>query len=119
MKDKQRLKEVGKKTQFSKDNQPSTESKSKGQINLAKERNILQTLRTSVNGYDLTQKTVKVIAQEVANGDVRNAIKLLSIIKENEVQEIKNTGSIEVQKVFVTKEEQKEIDKSIDDVIDG
>lgn len=113
------LKNLEKRVKFTKDNQPSEESKSNGQINLSKEKNILYSLRTGAKDRNLITKYLDCIENQLQNGDTREASKLFGIIKENEVQEIKNSGSVEIQKVFITKEEQKEIDKSIDDVIDG
>lgn len=113
------LKNLEKRVKFTKDNQPSEESKSNGQINLSKEKNILYSLRTGAKDRNLITKYLDCIENQLQNGDTREASKLFGIIKENEVQEIKNTGSIEIQKVFITKEEQKEIDKSIDDIING
>ena len=104
---------------YSSDYQPSNEAKSEGQINLSKEKNILYSLRTGAKDRNLITKYLDCIENQLQNGDTREASKLFGIIKENEVQEIKNTGSIEVQKVFITKEEQKEIDRNIDDVING
>jgi len=112
------LKNLEKRVKFTKDNQPSEESKSNGQINLSKEKNILYSLRTGSQDRNLIKLYLDCIENQLQNGDTREASKLFGIIKENEVQEIKNTGSIEVQKVFITKEEERQVNKHIDDIID-
>ena len=99
--------------------QPSEQAKSEGQINLSKERNILYALRTGSTDRDLLNKYLNCIDQQLQNGDTREAGKLFSLIKENEPQEIKNSGSIEIQKVFVTKEEIENANKHIDDIINN
>lgn len=91
--------------------------KSEGQINLAKNNNILYTARTLFENADILPQMINNIKKEVEMGVNRNAIDFFKAIKENETQNIKLDGGLEVQKVFVTKEEKKEVDKHIDEII--
>lgn len=114
-----RLKEIGKNTQFTTDKQPSNEAKSNGQIARSKKNNIICTARTLFEKAGILDKVMENISEEVKNGINRNAIEMLKIIKEPETQNIKLDGGVEVQKVFITKEEKNETDKHIDDIING
>lgn len=61
--------------------------------------------------------TIDTIKEEVQNGNLKNAIELLKLVKPNETQVQQITGALEVQKIFITEDEKKETDKHIDDVI--
>ena len=89
---KNSLKNLEKKTPFTKDNQPSPEAKSKGMVEKRKEENLLFTLRTQMHEYGIIQKVVKGIDQEIENGKLENAIKLVNIAKENEKQDLEITS---------------------------
>lgn len=86
MANNKRLREVAKKTQFTSTNQPSNEAKSKGQINLSIEKNLIETLRTNIQDTQLVSKIVKGVNEEVESGNYKNGIELLKIAKENEKQ---------------------------------
>lgn len=102
---------------FPKAPQGLDDKKSEGQIRLSKQNNIICTARTLFEASGILHKVIANIEEEVENGINKNAIELLKIIKEPETQNIKLDGGVEVQKVFITKEEKKETDKHIDDII--
>lgn len=105
---------------FKKSPQGLDEAKSKGQINLSIEKNILATLRTEIKSNTTILKDLpQGIQNEVKNGKYDNAIKLLNIIKEPEEQNINLNGGVEVQKVFIDEKVKKKTDKHIDDFING
>ena len=60
------------------------EAKSRGQINLAKEKNLIKTLRTRIGETNIIENLVNGIAEETADGYYKNALKLLDIVKEPE-----------------------------------
>lgn len=60
------------------------EAKSRGQINLAKEKNLLKTLRTRIGETNIIENLVNGIAEETEDGVYKNALKLLEIVKEPE-----------------------------------
>ena len=102
---------------FKKAPQNLEEQKSKGQIKKRQECNILSHIRTNIQERDIIGKTFDVIEAELESGISKNAIDILKIAKENEKQDINLTGGVEVQKVYVTKEEQEEVKKHIDEMI--
>ena len=114
-----KLKEVGAATRFSSTNQPSEESKSKGQIERAKNKNILYTARTLFENANILPQMVQNIKEEVESGINKNAIELLKIIKEPEAQNINLNGGVEVQKVFIDAETKAEVKKHIKDFIEN
>lgn len=114
-----KLSEAGKKTRFTTDNQPSNESKSNGQIERSRKNNIICTARTLFESAGILDKVIENISEEVQNGNNRNAIEMLKIIKEPETQNIKLDGGVEVQKVFIDEKVKKKTDKHIDDFING
>lgn len=69
---------------FPKAPQGLDEKKSQGQVNLALENNIIKTLRTRIQETGLIENVVKGVMTETENGQYRNAIKLLEIVKEPE-----------------------------------
>ncbi len=102
---------------FSKSPQGLDEKKSQGQINLAKSNNILKSARTLFEAAEILPDLVDNIKEEVQHGINKNAIELLKIIKEPEEQTVKLEG--QVQKVYITPEQQIEaiehINKTIND----
>lgn len=60
------------------------EAKSRGMINLSKERNLLKTLRTRIGETNLLENLVNGIVEETEEGYYKNALKLLEIVKEPE-----------------------------------
>lgn len=104
---------------FTKDNQPTPESKSEGQRVAAINRNILATIRTNIEDVNLIQRIVQGVSKEVDNGQYKNGIELLKIAKEPETQNIKLDGGVEVQKVFIEKATKEAADNHIDNFIDG
>lgn len=102
---------------FSKAPQGLDDKKSQGQINRSKELNILSHIRSNIHDRNIISKTFDVIETELEAGITKNAIEVLKIAKENEKQDINLTGGVEVQKVYITKEEQEEVKKHIDEMI--
>lgn len=111
------LKNLKKAKDFSKDNQPTPEAKSKGQLNASIKRNLLETLRTNIQNINLIDEVVRGVSEEVANGNYKNAIKLIEIAKENEKQITELQGSVGVQKVFITQEQHNATLEHIETVI--
>lgn len=102
---------------FKKSPQDMDEAKSRGQIKRRQEYNILAHIRSNIEDRNIISKTFDVIECELEAGMTKNAIEVLKIAKENEKQDINLTGGVEVQKVYVTKEEQEEVKKHIDEMI--
>lgn len=71
---------------FPKAPQGLNDKKSKGQINLSIEKNLIETLRTNIQNTQLVSKIVKGVNEEVESGNYKNGIELLKIAKENEKQ---------------------------------
>jgi hypothetical protein len=117
MANNKKLNEVGMATRFTKDNQPTDEAKSKGQVNLSIKKNLIETLRSRIDEWDLVDKVVSGVNSEVDNGNLKNAIELLKIAKEPEKQEINLNGGVEIQKVFIDEATKKETQKHIKDFI--
>lgn len=102
---------------FPKAPQGLDDKKSKGQINLAKNNNIICTARTLFEASEILPELINNIQEEVQNGLNKNALELLKIIKEPEQQNIKIDGGAVVQKVFVTEKELKEVREHIASVV--
>lgn len=94
------------------------EAKSRGQIKRRQEYNILAHIRSNIEDRNIISKTFDVIECELEAGMTKNAIEVLKIAKENEKQDINLTGGVEVQKVYVTPEQQQEALEHIKKVID-
>lgn len=103
---KNSLKNLEKRKMFSSEYQPSPEAVSRGVINFAKEKNIIKTLRTRISETNLLEDLVKGVASEAENGEYKNALKLLEIVKEPE-----NNTTVNInQAVQVNK---KDIDEAV------
>ena len=111
------LKNLKKAKDFSKDNQPSPEAKSQGQLNASIRRNLLETLRTNIQNINLIDEVVRGVSEEVANGNYKNAIKLIEIAKENEKQVTELQGALGVQKIYISPEQHKSTLEHIETVI--
>lgn len=83
------LKNLEKRKKFPKAPQGLDEAKSNGQIELAKNTNLLCSARTMFQNADILPELVSNLKDEVANGEVKNAIKFFDVIKEPEKQELK------------------------------
>ena len=94
------------------------EAKSRGQIKRRQEYNILAHIRSNIEDRNIISKTFDVIECELEAGMTKNAIEVLKIAKENEKQDINLTGGVEVQKVYVTPEQQQQALEHIKKVID-
>lgn len=94
------------------------EAKSRGQIKRRQEYNILAHIRSNIEDRNIISKTFDVIECELEAGMTKNAIEVLKIAKENEKQDINVTGGVEVQKVYVTPEQQQQALEHIKKVID-
>lgn len=80
--------------------------KSEGLINLSKERNLIKTLRTRIGETNLLENLVNGVVEETENGQYKNALKLLEIVKEPE-----NNTTVNInQAVQVNK---KDIDEAV------
>lgn len=91
---------------FPKAPQNLDENKSRGQVNLALENNIIKTLRTRIKEAGLVEKVVDGVMEEAENNNYKNAIKLLEIVKEPE-----STTTVNInQAVQVNK---KDIDEAV------
>lgn len=89
------------------------EAKSRGQINLAKEKNLIKTLRTRIGETNIIENLVNGIAEETEDGVYKNALKLLEIVKEPE----KNDTTINInQAVQVNKDDLDEAVKIINEL---
>lgn len=111
------LKNLKKAKDFSKDNQPSPEAKSQGQLNASIKRNLLETLRTNIQNINLIDEVVRGVSEEVANGNYKNAIKLIEIAKENEKQVTELQGALGVQKIYISPEQHKSTLEHIETVV--
>ena len=116
---KRSLENLKKGKRFSKAPQGLDEKKSEGQIERAKNTNLLCSARTLFQNADILPDLIANVKQEVLNGNNKNAIDLLKVIKEPEAQDINLNGGIEVQKIFVEEKTKKQTDKHIDDFING
>lgn len=104
---------------FKKSPQGLDDAKSKGQIQRAKNNNLICTARTLFDNADILPDLINNVKEEVRNGINKNAIDLLKVIKEPETQEINLNGGLEVQKVFIDEKTKKKADEHIDDIING
>lgn len=107
-----KLNEVNKATRFTPENQPTGENKSKGKIQASIDKNLLLTLRSRITEWDLIDKVVAGVNEEVEEGNYKNAIKLIEIAKENEKQDINLTASKGVT-IEVASEKDKEMIEGI------
>ena len=82
-----------------------------------KRENMLIELFELLDKEGIIDGTIDTIKEEVKNGNIKNAIELLKLVKPNELQTQQITGGLEIQKVFITEKEQQETDKHIDDVM--
>lgn len=80
----QKFVESGKATQFKKAPQGLDEAKSRGQIQLSIDNNLIKTLRSRISEINLIDDVVSGVKVEAENGEYKNAIKLLEIAKESE-----------------------------------
>ena len=84
---------------FPKAPQGLDEKKSRGQINLALENNIIKTLRTRISETNILEDLVNGVAQEAKEGFYKNALKLVEIVKEPESNTVVNINqAVQVNK---------------------
>ena len=84
---------------FPKAPQGLDEKKSRGQINLALENNIIKTLRTRISETNILEDLVNGVAQEAKEGFYKNALKLVEIVKEPENNTVVNINqAVQVNK---------------------
>ena len=79
--------------------------------------NMLYDLFELLDKEGIIYGTIDTIKEEVKNGNIKNAIELLKLVKPNELQTQQITGGLEIQKVFITEKEHNETIKHIQDVI--
>lgn len=82
-----------------------------------KRENMLPELFKLLDETGIIDGTIDTIKKEVKNGNIKNAIELLKLVKPNELQQQQITGALEVQKIFITEKEQQKTDEHIDNVI--
>ena len=82
-----------------------------------KRENMLTELFELLDKEGIIDGTIDTIKEEVKNGNIKNAIELLKLVKPNELQMQQITGGLEIQKVFITEKEHNETIKHIQDVI--
>lgn len=97
---------------FPKAPQNLNENKSRGQISVSKERNLIKTLRTRIGETNLLENLVDGVVEETENGQYKNALKLLEIVKEPESSTTVNIN----QAVQVNKEDVDEAVKIINEL---
>lgn len=91
---------------FPKAPQGLDENKSKGQVQLSIDNNLIKTLRSRISEINLIDDVVNGVKEEAENGIYKNAIKLLEIAKEPE-----NNTTVNInQAVQVNK---KDIDEAV------
>ena len=78
------LKNLEKRKKFPKAPQNLDEAKSKGQVELAKNTNLLCSARTMFENANILPDLVANLKIEVSDGYVKNAIKFFDVIKESE-----------------------------------
>ena len=78
------LKNLEKRKKFCKAPQGLDEAKSKGQIKLSKNTNLLCSARTMFENAEILPELVANLKEEVKEGCVKNAIKFFDVIKETE-----------------------------------
>lgn len=88
------------------------EAKSRGQINISRERNLIKTLRTRIGETNLLENLVNGVVEEVDNKQYKNALKLLEIVKEPENSPVVNIS----QAVQVNKKDVEEAVKIINEL---
>ena len=104
---------------FSKDNQPSTESKRKAALVQWQHKDMCKMLFEKLyklGAFDLvTEKAI----EQAEEGDLKSLLELIKITKDNTNQtQIINAMQNNVQKVYVTKQQEKDANKHIDEIID-
>lgn len=104
------------KARITKDNQPTCESKSNGQLDARKTINYLLNLETKLSEREeILNNFVNGLDAEVKQGKLDNFIKTANLFKSVEKNTSINVQG--VQKVFVTQEELDAVNKHIDDII--
>lgn len=84
---------------FPKAPQGLDEAKSRGMINLSIDNNLIKTLRTRISETNLLQDVVNEVVKKVENGEVKDAIKLIEIVKEPESAPVVNINqAVQVNK---------------------
>ena len=77
-------KNLEKRKKFPKSPQGLNEAKSRGQVERARNTNLLGSARTMFENADILPDLVANLKDEVASGQVKNAIKFFDVIKETE-----------------------------------
>ena len=104
------------KSRITKDNQPSGDLKSNGQLDARKTINYLLNLETKLSEREeILNNFVNGLDAEVKQGKLDNFIKTANLFKSVEKNTSINVQG--VQKVFVTQEELDAVNKHIDDII--
>lgn len=115
---------LAKGVRFSKENQPSSEAKSKGHQKRKTMREMLDYLLskeiTNKQGEKATTLEALMVAtiKKAMSGDTRAVQFIRDTIGEMPTQKIENTGT-QIQKVFITPQEKASTDKHIDEIINS
>lgn len=84
-------------TSFTKDNQPSGDAKSAGQLKRRSDLNIRLSLETKLFEIKAVDAVIEVAQKEVEEGNIRNMVELIKIAKGNEPQEIITGGDLKIE----------------------
>lgn len=90
------LENLKKGRRFKKGPQGLDENKSRGQMNRSRNMNILATARTLFESAEILPKLIDNIGEQVDEGQNKDALTLLNIIKEPEKQQIEIDGEAKV-----------------------
>lgn len=104
-------------TNFSSRPQASPENKSRGIMEKRPQINLVLKLRDLVGQSHILPQLIKNIEAEVEEGYNKNAIDLLKIIKEDADRIILQNNIQNVQKVYITKEQDEAADQYIEGII--
>lgn len=97
--------------------QPPGENKSRGIMEKRPQINLVLKLRDLVGKSNILPQLIKNIEAEVEEGINKNAIDLLKIIKEDADRIIMQNNIQNVQKVYITKEQDEAADEYIEGII--
>ena len=81
-------------------------------------RVIFDTMAEELANKGASPLAARIAIDHAKDGDLHDLIELLKLLKVNE-SKLELAGSVEVQRIFVTAEEQQQMDEEIDRLIDG
>lgn len=105
---------------FTSENQPKPERKSKGQIERWQRKNMCDMMFQRLykkGGCDLA---VDGAIEQAKEGDLKALLELIKILKPNEAQQTQIINAMQnVQKIYVSEEDKKQVNKHIESIING